>query len=385
MNEQQNNNINSPLEDVEVQTPESDANTLPNDSENVKKRPVKALVIFNVVTSIVLVLSLLATGVLGALIYVFQDMGKSAYFPDKNDHQNLGINTEIIDQLPTDDVVNIALFGIDNLSEVAEGKNETLKGRSDAIIVMSINKTQKTVKLTSVLRDSWVPVEVSGVERHRKINSAYMIGGALLAVKTLNRQFGLDIADYVTVSVSQLSGVIDKIGGIEVELTKKERDYVNTCLPKTEKKITETGLVHLNGTQAVVYSRIRKIDGEFSRAERHQEVVFAMFKKILSKPVTEYPQLLRSILSLVETSLSYDEILSYVPLATDNSLKLNSTTVPGGIIDAERGIFPDTNGLWVYKYDLYAAQDFFHEWIYGMTVVDNSKLESSVSTVPNKK
>ncbi len=372
MNEQENKNTNSLPEDVEAP------------SEEAKKRPVKALVIFNVVTSLILVVSLIATAAFGMLIYVFQDMRQSVNFPDKDDHENLGINTEIIDQLPTDDIVNIALFGIDNLSEVSEGKNETLKGRSDAIIVMSVNKTQKTVKLTSVLRDSWVPVEVDGVDRNRKINAAYMRGGALLAVKTLNRHFGLDIADYVTVSINQLSKVIDKIGGIKVELTKKERDYVNKHLPPDEKKISETGLVHLNGTQAVVYSRIRQIDGEFSRAARHQEVIFAMFKQILSKPVIEYPELLRSILSLVETSLSYDEILSYVPLATDSSLEFDSTTVPGGLIDAERGIFPDTNGLWVYKYDLYAAQDFFHEWIYGMTVVDNSKLESSVTTIPSK-
>ena len=383
MNDQENQNINNPQE-VENNLVEPVVQDGENEQE-FQKRPVTALVIFNVVTSLILAISLIATVALGGLIYVFQDMRQSVNFPDKNDHENLGINTEIIDQLPTDDIVNIALFGIDNHSEVIESKNQTLKGRSDAIIVLSINKTQKTVKLTSVLRDSWVPVEINGTDQYRKINAAYENGGALLAVKTLNRHFGLDIADYVTVSINQLKGVIDKVGGIDVEVSAKERDYINQCLPKNEKKITKTGMVHLNGIQAVYYSRIRKIDGEFSRAARHQEVVFAIFKKILSKPVTEYPSLLRSILALVETSLDYDEILSYVPLATDSSLELSNTTVPGGIIDAERGVFPDTNGLWVYKYDLYAAQDFFHEWIYGMTVVDNSKLESSVETVPDKK
>lgn len=352
-----------------------------------KKRPTAFIITFNIVVSLILALSIIATAALGMLAYVFRDMKQSVDFPDPNDFENLGISSEIVESLPKDDdIINIALFGIDNKNKFEQKPDKSIAGRSDTIIVLSVNKTKKTIKLASVLRDSWVPVEINGADRYCKINSAYEYGGALLAVKTLNRHFGLNIADYVTVSVYQLKAVIDKIGGIEVEVSEKERAYINQNLWTAYDPvdpIEKSGLVHLNGGQALVYARIRKIDGEVSRTQRQQEVIFAMLKKILSKPVTQYPELLQSVLSYVETSLTYDEILSYTAFALDKELKLYNITVPGGTVEAERGVFDDTNGLWVYKYDLKKAQEFFREWIYGTTEFDNSDLESTITTRPD--
>ena len=348
------------------------------------KRPTAFIITFNIIVSLILAISIIATAALGMLAYVFQDMKQSV----PNDFENLGINSEIVESLPKDDdIVNIALFGIDNIAKIEQTPDEPITGRSDAMIVLSVNRTKKTVKLASVLRDSWVPVEINGTDRYCKINAAYENGGALLAVKTLNRHFGLNIADYVSVCLYQLKTVIDKIGGVEVDVSEKERQYINQHLQvggEPVEPIEKSGFVHLNGGQAVIYSRIRRIDGEVSRTQRQQEVVFAMIKKVLSKPVTQYPELLRSILSNVETSLTYDEILSYTAFALDKELKLYNITVPGGTVEAERGVFDDTNGLWVYKYDLKKAQEFFHEWIYGTTEFDNSDLESTITTRPDK-
>lgn len=373
--------------------PTDTESTLPDDATGnektpEKKRPTAFIVTFNIVVSLILAISIIATAALGMLAYVFQDMKQSVDFPDPNDFENLGINSEIVESLPKDDdIVNIALFGIDNIAKIEQTPDEPITGRSDAMIVLSVNRTKKTVKLASVLRDSWVPVEINGTDRYCKINAAYENGGALLAVKTLNRHFGLNIADYVSVCLYQLKTVIDKIGGVEVDVSEKERQYINQHLQvggEPVEPIEKSGFVHLNGGQAVIYSRIRRIDGEVSRTQRQQEVVFAMFKKVLSKPVTQYPELLRSILSNVETSLTYDEILSYTAFALDKELKLYNITVPGGTVEAERGVFYDTNGLWVYKYDLKKAQEFFREWIYGTTEFDNSDLESTITTRPDK-
>lgn len=373
-------------EPTDIESIVSDDVTAEEETPN-KKRPTAFIVAFNVIVSLILAISIVATAALGMLAYVFQDMRQSVDFPDPNDFENLGISSEAVESLPKDDdIVNIALFGIDNKNKFEQKPDKSIPGRSDTIIVLSVNKTKKTIKLASVLRDSWVPVEINGTDRYCKINAAYENGGALLAVKTLNRHFGLNIADYVTVSTYQLKTVIDKIGGIEVDVSEKERTYINQNLWTAQERvepIEKSGFVHLNGGQAVIYARIRRIDGEVSRTQRQQEVIFAMLKKILTKPVTQYPELLRSVLSYVETSLTYDEILSYTTFALDKELKLYNITVPGGTVEAERGIFDDTNGLWVYKYDLKKAQEFFYEWIYGTTEFDNSDLESTITTRPD--
>lgn len=377
---------NASLESAAGGLPTEETAVTAEDEQPPKKRPVALLVIFNVTVSLILAASLLWTAVLGMGIYLFQDMLYDVNFPKPNDYENLGIDPEIIEKLPTDKITNIALFGVDYAEHEDQDEVITTFGRSDAIIILSINETDRTIKLTSILRDSWVPIEINGADRYCKINAAYENGGALLAVKTLNRHFGLDISEYVTVSFAQLLTVIDKLGGIELEITEKERLFMNdhpwVNYVKAE-PVEKSGYVHLNGRQAVVYSRIRKLDGEVSRTQRQQKVLFAILKKIQSKPLTQYPELLRSMLANVETSMSYDEILGYTDLVLANDLKLNNITVPGGAVPAERGVFDDTNGLWVYKYDLKTAQEFIHEWIYGTTEFNNSDLESTITTRPD--
>ena len=350
-----------------------------NDSVNTeeapeKKRPIALLVIFNVVTSLILAASILATGVLGFCIYIFGDMRYNVEFPSPEDHEELGIDPEIVEKLPSG-IVNIALFGIDSRS-TATDNSKSIKGRSDSIIILSINGDEKTVKMTSILRDSWVPMEYKGKIRNDKINHAYAYGGPTLSVKTINQNFGLDITEYASVSMYQLVSVIDDIGGIDIEITEKERKAINTYSlnGKRTDPVDKAGLVHLNGFQAIAYARIRKIDTDMKRAQRHQAVLTAMLKKIRTLPKTDYPQLLRKILGRVETSMTYDEIFQYVPLITSGDLKVETTTIPGKNVKYKSGIFSDTRGGWVWKYDLKEATEYIHKWIYGIEETpDNSE------------
>ena len=333
-----------------------------------KKRPVALLVIFNVVTSLILAASILATGVLGFCIYIFGDMRYNIEFPSPENHEELGIDPEIVEKLPSG-IVNIALFGIDSRS-IAADNSKTIKGRSDSIIVFSINYDKKTVKMTSILRDSWVPMEYKGTIRNDKINHAYAYGGPTLSVKTINQNFGLDITEYASVSMFQLASVIDDIGGIDIEITEKERQAINKSSflygARKDNEIQKSGLVHMNGPQAITYARIRKIDTDMKRAQRHQTVLTAMLKKIKTLPVSDYPSLLRKILGRVETSMTYDEIFQYVPLITSGDLKIETTTVPGKDVKYKKGVFSDTRGGWVWKYDLKEATEYIHSWIYGI-------------------
>lgn len=356
-----------------------------NDSVNTeeapeKKRPVALLVIFNVVTSLILAASILATGVLGFCIYIFGDMRYNVEFPSPEDHEELGIDPEIVEKLPSG-IVNIALFGIDSRS-TATDNSKSIKGRSDSIIILSINGDEKTVKMTSILRDSWVPMEYKGKIRNDKINHAYAYGGPTLSVKTINQNFGLDITEYASVSMYQLVSVIDDIGGIDIEITEKERKAINTYSlnGKRTDPVDKAGLVHLNGFQAIAYARIRKIDTDMKRAQRHQAVLTAMLKKIRTLPKTDYPQLLRKILGRVETSMTYDEIFQYVPLITSGDLKVETTTIPGKNVKYKSGIFSDTRGGWVWKYDLTEATEFIHSWIYGIEEKEEQPAESKGTT-----
>ena len=343
----------------------ADGDNVAETDEPQKKRPVGLLVAFNVVVSIILAISLFITGVLGALAYLFRDMQLNVHFPEEP--EDLGITDEIIEKLPEESsIVNIALFGIDNKNKF-EGNSKRVKGRSDSIIILSIDSAKKTVKLTSILRDSWVPIERTSGTKNYKINTAYAYGGPQLAVKTLNQNFHLNIKDYATVGLYQMATIIDYVGGIDLKITEKERQQINICAlgGKKIKPVETAGNVHLTGEQAMGYASIRYIDGDDRRAQRHQKVLAAMLEEVKKKPVTEYPALLRKILGQVETSMTFDELIGYATLVADSELKLETTIIPGSNVPHKRGIFSDTRGGWVWKYDLEVASDFIHTWIYG--------------------
>lgn len=325
----------------------------------------KQLILINSLISIVLAVSLLFTGALGAVAYIMGDM-KQGQISD--DHDDLGISSEVVEKLPTG-IVNIALFGLDSRTKDTTDREKSLTGRSDTTIVVSINTIDNTIKLTSILRDSWVPITTNkGKITHNKINAAYSIGGAQRAIHTINTNFGLNITDYVSISLRQLWNVIDIMGGVDIIITEWERKKINhygSLEGFNVEPVTESGLVHLTGGQAMCYARIRN-DSEEVRVMRQQKVISALFEKAKTIPVTEYPELLRKVLSNVETSMTFDEIFDYSPLLAISDLHIQSTSVPGEEVVARGGVFADTNGGWVWKYDLEEAKKYIYKWIYGI-------------------
>ena len=114
---------------------------------------------------------------------------------------------------------NIALFGVDSRA------NELTKNtRTDCIIIASINNETKEVYLASLYRDTYVYIKDHG---YTKLNHAYAYGGPELALSTINKNFDLDVKDFVTINFSALSNVIDALGGVDIEITKEELKYVN--------------------------------------------------------------------------------------------------------------------------------------------------------------
>ena len=223
------------------------------------------------------------------------------------DKSDVGIKDEVEEKLSaySDSVINIALFGID-----AEDGGV---GRSDSIIIATIDTTHKKLKLTSIMRDSYVTIEGHGDD---KINHAYAFGGPQLAIKTLNENFDLNIDDFVAVNFTTLPKIIDMLGGVTIDITSEEVSHIPG--------IDTAGTYTLTGEQALAYSRIRYASGgDYVRTDRQRTVLSKVFEKILCINVTQYPSLLSEILPMVQTNLDYSEILNL----GNEVLKMGVTTL----------------------------------------------------------
>lgn len=226
----------------------------------------------------------------------------------KIEKENIGIKDEVEEKLKEYEgtIRNIALFGID--------ADEGGIGRSDAIIIATLDTEHKKLKITSIMRDSYVDIEGYGKD---KINHAYAYGGAELAMNTLNKNFDLNIEDFATVDFSSLPKIVDQLGGIDLNIDSEEMEFINGYIGDINNvngtdasQITKPGIHHVNGTQAMAYCRIRYTSGDdYKRTERQREVLSQLFNKIMEMPVIEYPELLSELLPMVKTSLSSGEIL----------------------------------------------------------------------------
>ena len=211
---------------------------------------------------------------------------------------------------------NIALFGVDSRA------NDLRKNtRSDSIIVASINNKTHDVKLVSIYRDTYVKIHDHGCT---KINHAYAYGGPDLAVNTLNKNFDLNIKDFVTVNFSALTNVIDELGGVELTIKKEELKWVNAYGHDVAKingqkytKIKHPGKQTVTGVQATGYCRVRYTKGgDFTRAERQRTVLQAIFAKAKKSSPTALISAMNKIFPQIYTSLSTSDILSlmkYLP------------------------------------------------------------------------
>lgn len=209
-----------------------------------------------------------------------------------------------------DNYTNIALFGVDSRT------NELTKNtRTDSIMVASINNRTKEVQIVSLFRDTYVYIADHG---YTKLNHAYAYDGPELALSTINKNFDLNVKDFVTINFSALSNIIDALGGVEIEITEDELDYVNDYAKDvakingtTVKKIKKPGLQTLSGVQATGYCRVRYTKGgDFRRTQRQRTVIEQIIKKAKqANPVTLY-HLMDEFLPQIYTSLDTTDILS---------------------------------------------------------------------------
>ena len=269
----------------------------------------------------------------------------------------------------TKDVTNLLLLGID-------ARTMKERGRSDSMIIVTINKKNKTIKLSSLLRDTAVTIpgrdkNGDGQDDYAKLNAAYAYGGFNLLSKTIEQNFRLKIDKYVGVNFVVFPIAVDAMGGIDIYMTAKEASKV--CAPgqKLEdwergfKKIgTESKVYHLNGYQALQYSRIRHIDSDFNRTGRQRKVIEQLIVKAKTMSFGTLNTILNQVLPQVATNMSGDELMgyalnagSYANYAIDTSFhlpengKYKGWTLPGG-------------GASLRLTDPVESVKSLHEWIY---------------------
>ncbi len=205
---------------------------------------------------------------------------------------------------------NIALFGVDS----REGQLES-GTNSDTIMIASINEKTGDVKLVSVYRDTYLD-NTNG--EYRKATECYAGGGAERSINMLNKNLDLDIEDFVTVDFEAIIEAVDLLGGVEVDVTEEERQWLNGYLVETSQvtgrdytEVGSSGLQTLTGIQAMAYCRIRYTEGwDYKRTERQRTVLEQIFSKAKQQGVTGLVGMVNSMIDYISTSLSNAELVS---------------------------------------------------------------------------
>lgn len=253
--------------------------------------------LFSMVGVFIVMFSLLAaTGITLLWGYIFAD-----FKPDKSGQ--LDIPTDALTHAPPlrDDITNILLIGSDSRNPDKE------YGLSDSLIILTIDSKNKVIKMTSIMRDSFA--YIPGRKEPNKINAAYAYGGPELALRTVNNTFRLNIEYYISVNMENMGTIIDIAGGLDVNVTKAEMSDMNKSL-RGKDRINGPGLQHLNGTQAVRYARVRKVDSDIKRTERQREILGMLYTIFRKANIVSKTQMIQKGLSLINTNLTARQITS---------------------------------------------------------------------------
>lgn len=201
-----------------------------------------------------------------------------------------------------DEQVNILLVGVD----AREGETDS---RSDTMMLVTLDNKNGEIKLTSFLRDSYV--EIAGRKKKEKLNAAYMRGGIQTLIDTLELNFKVSIPYYVVVDFEIFTTIVDELGGINVDVTEKESYYTyHSGKVGVPVRIEAGEDILLNGEQALWYSRIRYLDSDFMRTQRQRKVITAIVEKTLQQDIPTMIGLAETIIPLVKTNLSSNEIMN---------------------------------------------------------------------------
>ncbi len=238
--------------------------------------------------------------------------------------EDIVVNQEVEEQDLGTGYLNVALFGTDSRSGQLD------KGtRTDCIIVASLNKETKEVRMVSVYRDTLLDIKDGQLQ---KCNAAYAFGGPTQAINMLNKNLDLNIEEYVTVDWGAIANAIDLLGGVEIDVQEVEIKYLNKFVKETAKaagkkahKVKKAGVQTLDGVQATTYARIRSTaGGDFTRTERQRLVIEKIVEQAQKSDLSTINKIIDEVFPTIQTSFSIADILYYAKSFTQYKLTENS-------------------------------------------------------------
>lgn len=279
-----------------------DVNDVYGDISSDGKKPKKRKKRHPVRNTVLILLALVIVALSAVGFYGYNTVQKllSSFNTDEQLVENEYISSAELYRDP--EQINILLVGVD----AREG--ETVS-RSDTMMLLTIDNKNNQLKLTSFLRDSYV--QIAGGKKE-KLNASYFRGGIQTLVDTLEMNFKVDIPYYVLVDFEIFTAVVDELGGINVDVTQKESDYTyNSGFVNVPVRIEAGENILLNGEQALWYSRIRYLDSDFMRTQRQRKVISAIVTKARQQKLSELLKLAETIIPMIKTNLSSDEMMKF--------------------------------------------------------------------------
>lgn len=229
-------------------------------------------------TLLIIFLLIIAIIPVGSIGYVYSLCSKTNY-----------VESTISTKAEDPNYYNVLLIGCD--------KSDGTSQRSDSMMLVTVDKVHQKIKFTSFMRDLWVSIPDYGDAR---LNAAYSYGGADLLMETLYQNFGVPINDYVMVDFEMFQKLIDGLGGVNVDITEDEADFIN----ETSHAKVHSGENILNGDYALIYCRIRYLDSDFNRTQRQRKVMNSILKKTVSQNPVKTLSVMSDIFPYITTDIS---------------------------------------------------------------------------------
>ncbi|MDF2538593.1 MAG: hypothetical protein K0S76_1614 [Herbinix sp.] len=293
--------------------------------------------------------------------------------PNPQDNDNVGNDSptgddevaevpDPIDPRKEDFVTNFLIFGIEEI----EGARNT-----DSIMLASINTRDKSVKLTSLLRDTYI--QVPG-DDPTKLNAVYTQGGSDLLVKVIEYNYRIKIDGYAHVNFEAFEKIVDRLDGIDIELGEEEAHYLNTTnyISKRSNRNVKPGWNHLNGNQALGYCRVRKVEtlgganDDYGRSLRQRRVLKAIFNQYKSQSFFNLFDIMNECLGYVKTNISASQFENGLEAVVENKITtLNNSRIPANNMFETPGEYNGVDDPLVLDWDKNIVE--LYQFIFGDT------------------
>ena len=279
--------VNSKLEMMETQ---DDATTTTKVQQQQTAEPVTQSIVYDE-EELKLMKAISEAGSLNDFLYQWSDNGGELY-SSKN-------------------VINLLLLGLDSEDALEIG------GRSDSMILVSLNKKTNQINMISFFRDAWCYTNAGGYDTFNKMNASYYYGGPSGVIDTIEKNYKIDIDYYVAVDFSSFVDIIDALGGLKVEVQQYEAEYINAT---TRHTIDYGEEVTLSGAEALVFARIRQsdYDSDVSRTRRQRLVITSLINSVKGASIGQLNDVLDLLFQYVKTDLTKMQIISYATQALTN-------------------------------------------------------------------